>query len=49
MGGWLDPALDALGFWRGLERAITRATGAVPRRQPLSSRPPSWPTGDRTR
>jgi plasmanylethanolamine desaturase len=31
-GGWLNPLLDALGFWRGLERAVTRVTGASPRR-----------------
>ena len=47
--GWLNPALDALGFWRALERAVSRATGASPRREPLSSRPHSWPSEDRAR
>jgi ubiquitin-conjugating enzyme E2 variant len=38
-GGWLNPLLDAAGFWRALERAVTRASGAEPRRsaEPLSS------------
>jgi ubiquitin-conjugating enzyme E2 variant len=30
--GWLNPLLDASGFWRGLERAVGRLTGAEPRR-----------------
>lgn len=30
--GWLNPLLDATEFWRGLERAVTRVTGAQPRR-----------------
>jgi ubiquitin-conjugating enzyme E2 variant len=29
--GWLNPILDAAGFWRGLERAITRLTRAEAR------------------
>lgn len=29
--GWLNPALDAVGFWRGLERAIQSSTGSTPR------------------
>jgi ubiquitin-conjugating enzyme E2 variant len=28
--GWLNPALDACGFWRGLERAVSCCTGATP-------------------
>lgn len=30
--GWLDPALDALRVWRGLERGVTRLTGVRARR-----------------
>jgi ubiquitin-conjugating enzyme E2 variant len=30
-GGWLNRALDAAGFWRALECAITHWTGAAPR------------------
>jgi ubiquitin-conjugating enzyme E2 variant len=29
--GWLNPILDGTGFFRGLERAISAVTGAVPR------------------
>jgi plasmanylethanolamine desaturase len=38
-GGWLDGMLDAAGFWRALERAVTLMTGAEPRArsEPLSS------------
>jgi ubiquitin-conjugating enzyme E2 variant len=31
--GWTNPALDAIGYWRGLEAAITWLTGARPRRE----------------
>ena len=34
--GWLNGALDAVGFFRGLERTITAVTGARPRRDDLS-------------
>jgi ubiquitin-conjugating enzyme E2 variant len=30
-GGWMNRTLDAAGFWRALERAVTLATGAAPR------------------
>jgi len=42
-GGWLDRALDAAGFWRALERAITCATGAMPRSESLWSAPDRSP------
>ena len=29
--GWLNPVLDGMGFFRGLERGIQAVTGAVPR------------------
>lgn len=29
--GWMNPVLDGIGFFRGLERAIQAVTGAVPR------------------
>jgi ubiquitin-conjugating enzyme E2 variant len=31
VNGWANPLLDRIGFWRGLERLISRITGAVPR------------------
>jgi len=33
--GWMNPVLDATGFWRTLERWISAATGAVPREDDL--------------
>jgi len=32
--GWLNPLLDAVGFWRGLERIVERTTGVPPRSEP---------------
>lgn len=32
--GWCNAPLDAVGLWRGLERAVERATGAAPRTAP---------------
>ncbi len=29
--GWLNPMLNTLNFWRLLERAVTKVTGAIPR------------------
>lgn len=29
--GWLNPLLNTLRFWRLLERAVTKVTGAIPR------------------
>jgi ubiquitin-conjugating enzyme E2 variant len=29
--GWMNPVLDGLGFFRGLERVLSAVTGAVPR------------------
>ena len=29
--GWLNPLLDGVGFWRGLEWVVSRLTGADPR------------------
>ena len=33
--GWLNPLLARIGFFRGLERVITKATGALPRQEDL--------------
>lgn len=36
--GWTNPVLDRAGLWRGLERGITRLTGAVARRHEHADR-----------
>lgn len=33
--GWLNPLLAHIGFFRGLERCITKVTGALPRQEDL--------------
>jgi plasmanylethanolamine desaturase len=33
--GWLNPLLGAVGFYPGLERLVTRLTGALPRKEDL--------------
>lgn len=33
--GWMNPLLDRLGFWRGMERGIRALTGALPRADDL--------------
>lgn len=48
--GWTNPALDAIGFWRALERGIQAATGAEPRADCETHDPESRRTsGERTR
>lgn len=34
--GWLNPLLTRIGFFRGLERCVTKMTGALPRQEDLA-------------
>ncbi|MGH7856030.1 MAG: fatty acid desaturase CarF family protein, partial [Candidatus Binatia bacterium] len=43
--GWLDPVLDAIGFFPALEGAVSRLTGAVPRRHDASAPSPALTSG----
>jgi ubiquitin-conjugating enzyme E2 variant len=36
--GWLNPVLEAVGFFRGMERLVIRVTGATPRRDDLAGK-----------
>jgi ubiquitin-conjugating enzyme E2 variant len=38
--GWMNPLLDRFGFWRALERGITRTTGVIPRADEGRTAPP---------
>jgi hypothetical protein len=35
--GWMNPLLNAIGFWRHLERRIHHGTGALPREDDLGT------------